>query len=187
MHWSLLSLGLFFLCMVEPVYAGEAGGWRHTYDLVMRWINFGILMFIIFKFAGPHLMNFLQSQKTDIEARIERIQKEKDEIIGKVNAAKDSLAASKVRFDDIKSRIIEDGEHKKQEMVREAEEQSRFIMQSALHRIDYLIHRAQEKLRIELLDMSIQRAMERLPFEITPEDNQKLVEKFLKSLAVSIK
>lgn len=184
---GLLLAGFFFLCMADTVWAAEpAAQWRPVYDLVMRWINFGILAFIVVRYGGPPLVNFLRNQKADIQKKIERVHKQKDEMAVMLDQARASLRESASRFDEIKARIIDLGEHTKQEIIEESKSQSRLMLESARHRIDYQIHLAHEKLRLELLDMAMASALEKLPNEITAEDNQKLVDKYL-ATAVAIK
>jgi F0F1-type ATP synthase membrane subunit b/b' len=127
------------------------------------------------RYGGPPLVNFLRNQKADIQKKIEQAQKQKDEMAAMLDQAKVSLQESASRLEDIKARIIEQGEHKKQEIIEESRAQSRLMLESARHRIDYQIHLAHEKLRLE-----------QLPNEITAEDNQKLVDKYL-ATAVAIK
>lgn len=187
LRWCLLAAGIFFLCMIGPAWAGESTSqWRPVYDLVMRWINFGILAFILIRYGGPPLVNFLRNQKTDIEKKIDQVQKQNEEMAGMVRKAQQELQESASRLDEIKARIIEMGEHQKQEIIEESKSQSRLMLESARHRIDYQIHQAHEKLRLELLDMAMAAALEKLPGEITPEDDRKIIDKYL-ATAVAIK
>lgn len=184
---GLLAAGIFFLFMVDPVWAGESTSqWRPVYDLVMRWINFGILAFVVVRYGGPPLVNFLRNQKADIEKKIDQAQKQNEEMAGMVRKAQQELQKSASRLDEIKARIIEMGEHQKQEIIEESKSQSRLMLESARRRIDYQIHQAHEKLRLELLDMAMAAALEKLPGEITPEDDRKIIVKYL-ATAVAIK
>ncbi len=177
--WLLWS-AILVLCLVDPAWAGEASSqWRPAYDLVMRWINFGILAFVIVRYGGPPLISFLRNQKTDIQKKIDQVQQAKEEMTAKVRKAQAALQESASRLDEIKARIIEMGEHKKQEIIGESKSQSRLMIESARHRIDYQIHQASEKLRMELLDMAMSAALEKLPDEITDEDNQNFIDKYL--------
>ncbi len=187
LRWCLFAAGIFFLCMIGPAWAGESTSqWRSVYDLVMRWINFGILAFLLIRYGGPPLVNFLRNQKADIEKKIDQVQKQNAEMTGMVRKARQELQESASRLDEIKARIIEMGEHQKQEIIEEAKSQSRLMLEGARHRIDYQIHHAHEKLRLELLDMAMSAALERLPGEITPEDDRKIIDKYL-ATAVAIK
>jgi F-type H+-transporting ATPase subunit b len=176
----LIGSAILVLCWVVPSWAGESPAqWRPVYDLVMRWINFGILAFVVVRYGGPPLVNFLRNQKTEIQSKIDQVQQARDEMTARVQEAQVAMRESATRLDEIKARIIEMGEHKKQEIIEESKSQSRLMMESARHRIDYQIHQAAEKLRIELLDMAISMALEKLPHEITDNDNQKFIENYL--------
>ncbi len=176
----LFFLGLFFLFLAGPAWAEDGvREWRPIYDLAMRWINFGIFIYFLVKVAWPPLVNFLSSQKSEIQAKIEGAQKEKDEMLAKVQDAKDSLEKSGPRLEEIKSRIVEQGERRKQEIIDEANEHSRLMMKNARQRIDNQILHARNQMMDELLDMAMEKAMERLPREITEEDNDRLIQAYL--------
>ena len=177
---TMLVLGLFLLVAAAPAWAGDGGReWRPIYDLVMRWINFGILVFFLVKVVGPLLVNFLNSQKTDIQSRVERAQSEKDNMLQKVQEAKDSLENSGPRLEEIRNRIVDQGERHKQETIEKALTQSQLMMKNARQRIDNQINQARKRLMNEMMDMAMEKAIERLPAEITPEDDNRLIRKFL--------
>jgi len=184
--WSaLVSGGILLFFSVVPAWAGDGTReWRPIYDVIMRWINFGILAYFLVKVVGPILVNFLSDQQADIRSKIEKTQKEKDDIIAKLKEAKESLENSGPRLEEIRSRIVEQGEIRKREIIEDANEQSRLMMKNARLRIDNMIGQARQKLVVELLDMAMEKAVERLPGEITEEDNQRLVEKYLDAAAV---
>lgn len=176
----LVSTCIVFLLAVAPAWAEDgAREWRPIYDVIMRWINFGILVYFLVKVVGPILMNFLSDQQADIRSRIDKAQKEKDEILAKLQDAKDSLENSGPRLEEIRRRIVDQGEVRKREIIEDANEQSRLMMKNARQRIDNQIIQARQKLVNELLDMAMEKALERLPREITEEDNNRLIEKYL--------
>jgi F-type H+-transporting ATPase subunit b len=181
---GVLVFSVFFMCMVEPAWAEEgAREWRPIYDLAMRWINFGILVFFLVKFAGPLLVKVLKDQKSEIQQNMERIQQEKDQLLAKLQEAKYTLENSGERLEEIKNRIIEQGERRKQEIIQSANEQSEMMLKNAQLRIGNLINRARRKMMIDLLDMAMEKAIERLPGEITGEDDNRLIKKYLEAAA----
>lgn len=182
---GLVSGGILLLFSVAPAWAEDGSReWRPIYDVIMRWINFGILAYFLVKVVGPVLMNFLSDQQSDIRLKIDKTQKEKDNIVAKLQDAKESLENSGPRLEEIRRRILDQGETRKQEIIRDADEQSRLMMKNARQRIDNMIGQARKKLVNELLDMAMEKAMERLPGEITEEDNERLVERYLKAATV---
>ncbi len=174
---SLVSAGIFFLILLQPAWAEDgARQWRPIYDVIMRWINFGIMAAFLIKVVGPILSKFFSGQQADIQSRITQVTRQKEAIDAKVQEARESLDSSGTRLEEIKSRIIERGEQRKQEIIDKAIEQSRLMMKHAKDRIDNQIIKARQNLKNEMVDMAIDKAIERLPAVITEEDNHRLAE-----------
>lgn len=179
----LLTFGTLCFWLVGPAGAGaaETGDWRPTYDLVMRWLNFLILVFVIVKFGKKPLIDFLKGQQEEIGTQIERIEKEKAEISAATDTARQQLEASARRLSELKQRIIDRGEKRKIEIIAEARQEGRHIMESARRKVAGTILQAQNKVRQEMIDQAVNIALERLPAEMTPQDNEALFERFLVS------
>jgi len=162
--------------------AGEdSDNWRPIYDLVMRWINFGILAFVLIKFGGPPLKDFLQGRKEELAREIKKVEDEKEKLEGRIKEALKTLAESDSRFVELKARIIEQGEKGKQKIIEKAQTQSRIMMEGAKQKIDSQIKQAKNMLRAEMVDSAIALAFERLPEVITDEDSLRFVDSYLNS------
>ena len=85
--------------------ADEAGGFRATYDLVMKWVNFGILVVLFLKFGKKPLMEFLRGRKSEIAQEIGKIEAEREKVAETLLEAKRALEASEQRLDEIRRRI----------------------------------------------------------------------------------
>ena len=72
---------------------------------------------------------------------------------------------------------------KKNQIIEEAQIESRLIMEEAKRRIDNRIIQAKNILKAELVDTAINSAIKKLPNEITAEDDQKLIQTFLNGIA----
>lgn len=176
---SLVTAGIFFLILLQPAWAEDgARQWRPIYDVIMRWINFGIMAAFLVKVVGPILVKFLSAQQKDIQSQIVKVTEQKEAVEVKVQDAKKSLDDSGKRLEEIKSRIIERGEKHKQEIIDKAIEQSQLMMKHAKDRIDNQIIRARQSIKNEMVDMAIEKAMEQLPALITEEDNRRLVDQY---------
>ncbi len=172
---ALIIGGLAF-----PAWAAEdTGNWRGTYDLIMMWVNFGILAFIIVKFGRKPLMDFLYSQRAQVAEEIGRLEEEKSRMTDKINKTFKILDESDAHFEKIKERIVEEGEKRKQEIIDEANEQSRMIIEMSKQKVGNKIYRARENFRAELVDLAMELAMKRIPGEITQEDNERLIEEYI--------
>ncbi|CAD7848737.1 MAG: hypothetical protein [Olavius algarvensis Delta 4 endosymbiont] len=179
----LLTFATLCFWLLGPAVSGAAdsAAWRPTYDLVMRWLNFLILVFIIVKFGRQPLLNFLKGKQEEIGAQIDRIEKEKEELSAAADAARQQLEESAQRLEAIKQRIIERGEKRKREIITEARQEGRHIMESARRKVEGTILQAKNKVRKEMIDQAVNIALERLPAEITAQDNEQLFERFLVS------
>lgn len=170
---------------VTEAAAAEGGGsWRPTYDLIMRWVNFAILVFVIVKFARRPLKNFLSGKGEEISAQIRELDVEKNQLVERVRQAEKELEDSTSRLEEIKGRIVQLGERRKQEIIDEAHQESRIIMENAKRKIEGRLIRAQKSLRDEMIDSAAELALERLPGIITAEDNQKLLQRYMTEAAV---
>lgn len=174
------TIGLLFLGS-EALGSENAGNWRSMYDLVMRWLNFGIIVFLIVKFAREPLMNFLRGQKEALEQQIGTLEEDKDKAAGKVKETLKMLDDSTARFAKLKQRITEQGENKRQKIIEDAQNESSSMLEGAKQRIDSLIFQAKKDFRSELIDEAIVLAATRLPAEINDDDSQKLVDQYLAS------
>ena len=169
----------------EASAADNSGDWRPVFDLVMRWLNFGIIVFILVKYARTPIKDFLLSRREEVAREIEMVEEKKEEANKKIQDAARMLDESEVRFARVKERIIKEGETKKQKLIEDAQQESKILLESAMKKIDNQLLDAQKAFKSELVDTAISLAMKRLPDEITSEDNQNFTNQFLASASTN--
>jgi F-type H+-transporting ATPase subunit b len=179
----MVALLVVFSGVGEALAAEGSGGWRSTYDLVMRWVNFAILAFVIVKFARLPLKNFLSGKGQEISLQIRRLEDEKNQLVQRVRQAENELEDSTGRLLEIKERIVQSGERRKQEILAEAHQESQIIMENAKRKIEGRLLQAQSVLRAEMIDAAADLALEKLPGMVTAEDNQKLLQSYMAQAA----
>ncbi|MEX1330353.1 MAG: ATP synthase F0 subunit B [Desulfobacterales bacterium] len=165
----------------EASAANNSDDWRPTFDLVMRWLNFGIIVFILVKYARTPIKDFLLSRREEVAREIELVEGKKEAANKKIEDAVRMLDESEVRFARVKERIIQEGETKKQKLIEDAKQESKILIESTMKKIDNQLLDAQKAFKSELVDAAISLAMKRLPDEITTEDNQNFTNQFLAS------
>jgi F-type H+-transporting ATPase subunit b len=165
----------------EASAANNSDDWRPTFDLVMRWLNFGIIVFILVKYARTPIKDFLLSRREEVAREIELVEGKKEAANKKIEDAVRMLDESEVRFARVKERIIQEGETKKQKLIEDAKQESKILLESTMKKIDNQLLDAQKAFKSELVDAAISLAMKRLPDEITTEDNQNFTNQFLAS------
>jgi len=181
-------LGYVFLCVAGFVFylltfnafaADGSNAWRPTYDLIMRWVNFVILAFILVKFGKGPLLNMLGQRKKDLQKEISLAEKQKNGAKDKLQKIREQLDASSERFEEIKKRIIQQGENKKKEMIENAQKESRILIQEAKRRMDTQILSVQKAFQAEMVDEAMKIVFQKLPRYFSEKDNQKLIELYL--------
>ena len=182
--WPVLISCLSVLALAPEALAADSGGdWRTTYDLVMRWVNFIILAAVIVKFGRRPLMDFLTGRKGEVAYELRRLEEEKEALLEKVGEMRQKIEASESRYEQIKERIIAQGNNRKQAIIDDAQRESRILMETAKNHIENRLRTAKRTIRAEIIDMAVSRAMQELPAKVTAEDNRKLVEKLIETAA----
>ena len=171
------------LMLLMPDVAVAAGpSWRPTYDMVMKWVNFIILAAIIVKYAREPIKNFLKQQKADVVAEIDKLEIEKERIIEEIKSAHAHAEENKQRFNEMKERLIAQGEARKQQAVDQARQQGDIMIEEARKKMENRIFQAKNTLKMELADMAFEQALQRLPKLIEDKDNQRLLDLYMESL-----
>lgn len=185
LFWCCLCAVLIalFLCGPDALAAENTKNWRSTFDLVMRWVNFAIIVILLVKFAKTPLKNFLTDRKEQVERNIKVYEQQKEAVEGKIIETQKMLGDSMIRFEKIRKTIIEDGERKKQQIIEDAQRESKMLLEATQHKIEHRIREASNAIRAELIESAIALAETRLPAEITAADQQKLTDLFLASTA----
>ncbi len=177
--WLFVVLLSVFISCGNAFAMETATSWRPTYDLVMMWVNFLILVFLAFKFGKAPIMEFLKGRKLEISEEINQIEEDKNKITHKAKQALKKLDESDIHLAKLKEKILKQGEKKKHLIIKDAQQQCRFMMETAQRKIENHIKQAEAQFRDELIDEATERALEILPRKITPEDNQKMLNEYL--------
>jgi F-type H+-transporting ATPase subunit b len=180
-----LILGLAGVVLTADFAAAADGGWRPTYDLVMRWLNFLILVGVIVRYARQPVKTFLEGRTAEVRIEIDTLESQKAEAVSAVSALRQRLADSESRLEEMKARLLADGERRKQALLEQAGVESAMMLKDAEHKIEGLLFQAQRSLRAELVDGAIELAMTRLPAEIQAQDHQRFTADFFQAAGAS--
>ena len=162
--------------------AGADPGWRPTYDLVMRWVNFIILAGLLFHFGRRPVVNLLRNQAARYESEIHRLEGEKKAALERLASVRQMQAENEDRFVEMTQRIVAMGEDQRQAIIADARRESEVLIGEAHRRISFALRNARERVRAEMVDLAVDRALIRLPEEINATDNERRLSSFLKGL-----
>lgn len=174
--WLGTAVLLILSCWVANAWAATGFEFtREIYDLIMRWVNFIILAALIIKYGRRPIANFLQEQKEDVAANIQKFETQKQAVQEKLQQSQKQLTASEDRLELIKSRIIAEGEKRKEQLIADAQKESRMMIEMAKLRIAHQLREVHTHLKTELIDTAAQIAITKLPDILTAADQDKLL------------
>lgn len=176
-----LFVGFIMVALPAAVQAADAQ-WRPTYDVAMRWVNFIILVAVIVKYAREPIKDFLKLQKSDIVSELGELETEKARIISDIEAVKKKGAENRIHFQELKNRLIAQGETRQQQIVDQARQQSKIMLEASRRKMENRITQAKAGLKMELLDLAVDQAMAKLPSIMTAGDTQQLLDDYMSSL-----
>lgn len=182
--YRLFTLIACLLAMLPETALASSSDWRPTYDMAMMWVNFIILAAIIVKYARDPIKTFLKQQKKEVVSEMDQLEAEKNRVIGEIKAAKEQARTTQVRFEDMKARMVAQGEVRKKQIVDQARQQSAIMIEETRKKMETRILQAKDKLKIELADLAFEQATQKLPQLITDKDNQQLMDNFMQGLHI---
>ncbi|MFP4452279.1 MAG: hypothetical protein ACLFNW_11295 [Desulfobacterales bacterium] len=181
---KILSLSILVLLLTGAFALADdgSGGWRPVYDTIMLWVNFGILIYLLYRFGREPFKNFLNTQSAQISEEINKVENRKNEIRQKIDETRRQMEESSERYEQIKARIIEQGEKMRQSIIDDARKQAREMMEREKKNSQRRIKEARNRLIKEIADAAASRAEEILPREITQEDQSRMIEFYLENI-----
>jgi F-type H+-transporting ATPase subunit b len=185
-NWKKVAWWIFYLVLLvtstEALGAETSASWRPTYDLVMRWLNFGIMIILFFKYARKPLTAFLKGKSRQIEESIKRVEEEKEAIKTRIDEILNARKKGREHLHQIRDRFISQGELKKQKIIDDAKKESHLLLESAKQKIEFEITTARDRLQIEMVDQAIDQAIQKLPQLMTGQDTQNSLNVYLDGL-----
>lgn len=179
---TLLALGAS-LWFPPAALAADTSSWRSTYDVVMMWVNFGILLALLFKFLRPPLGRFLKSQQEAIQETLDRLENEKCRLKDEVQDLQARLAARKEKAEDWHARVMQRARLERREIIESGRQEAERRLAKAHQLIEARHRETCQTLRNEMVDTAIQIATREFSKHMTPAIEQTLTDHFLKSVA----
>ncbi len=181
---GILVLGIVFLHITGfPVLAEDGTqNWRPIYDTIMIWVNFAILIFLIYRYGRGPFQSFLSTQAKQVSGEIQKAEKQKDEILAAISQTQKKMQESSDRYDQIKTRIIEEGRRLRQQIIDDARSQGEQMIEREKNNATRRIAEGRKKVINELVDAATDMAQNRLPAELNNEDHSKMVEFYIRDI-----
>jgi F-type H+-transporting ATPase subunit b len=125
------------------------------------------------------LVDFFNGRSRQIQESIKEVEKEKEAIKKRVDELQMERKEGRKHLQQIRDRVISQGERKKQNIIDGAKKESHLLLESAKQKIGHEITSARDKLQAEMVDRSIELAMQKLPQLMNDQDAQNSLKVYL--------
>lgn len=170
---------------LQALAANGDTGWRSTYDVVMMWVNFAILVALLVKFLRKPLGRFLSSQRDAIKKTFDELEGEKKRIAEDIRTLRETVETRRQNAEDRHRRLLEQARQERQDIIAIARDEAQRRLTKARQNIDARHREAYHKLRNEIIDAAVAKVMTALPDHMTAELEQDLTDRFLSSITKS--
>jgi len=184
----LFSLGCFASASVLlSSFAFAAGGGADRsgdlLDLLYRFINFALLVIILFfVLRKVPIKEYFSSRIEGIKKELEDLKKQREAARRKAQELESKLKAFEGERKEILAQYRADGLAEKERILAEARDRAKQILEQAEMSIQYEMQSAKEKLKQDVVALAAQRAEEIIAREMTDKDQDRLVDEFIEKL-----
>ena len=179
----LVTVAITFWSPLQALAADPGSNWRPVYDTVMMWVNFIILVALLIKFLRQPLSNFLNKQRDAVQNTLDRLGAEKGQIEKDIQSLRATLENRKQKAEDMHRRIVAQGENERRDLIETARQEAERRLTKAHQLIEARHRDACQALRNEIVDTAIHLAMQEFAKHMTPDMEQTLTDRFLKTVA----
>lgn len=159
--------------------ASHGGEWK---EWAWKILNFAVLVFILVRFLGKPLREFLKKRTEAIEKTLKEA-KEARELAEKTLAAVEGRLKMKDKeIEEIFSRSQSAAEKERDLLVGQGEQMKEKILEQAKNNIDYELRLAKDSIKAEAAGIAVELAEKKLKERLSKEEQIRLVEESLKRM-----
>ncbi len=149
---------------------------------VFKFVNFGVLVFILIKFAGKPLKEYLASRHNKAKEKVD----EANRLYAEAESLKKEYETRLGRLDDeitaFKKQVAEETMNEKEKLLEEAKAFAARIQEQARLNYEQELKEVKDKIREEIARLAIERAEKLVMEKFTKNDSDKMVDEFIEKL-----
>ncbi len=182
---GLVTAAVVLCAAVAFASGGEEGGHNKMLDLLYRVINFGVVGFLVYKFAGKRVAEFLTGRSKQIETDLNDLDERREDAQKRLLEVEASIA----NLETEKAKILADakaqGEALKAAIIQKAETQAVQIKAQAEIAAVQEAKLAIDMIREELADKIVEAAEDMVKKQLKKKDHEDLVNEYLKKVVLN--
>lgn len=174
----IFSLSIFSIAFASYAFgSGEEAEhapslWK---DYMWKIINFGILVFILFKFGKKPIQNFLQKRTELIEKTLNEAKEAKEAALKALHEVEERLKTKDAEIEAILSAARKSGEYERDRIIEESSKLKEKILEQAKTNIDFELKHAKEVIKAEAVELAMELAEKKLKDKLTKDEQEKLL------------
>ncbi|MEW6163200.1 MAG: F0F1 ATP synthase subunit B [Nitrospirota bacterium] len=188
-HFSLLtshfSLIFVFASVALGVTGEEAAHTPLWKDYLWKIINFGILVFILYKFGKKPLQSFLRQRTELIDKTLKEAKEAKAAAEKALREVEEKLKTKDAEIEKILSASRQMGETEHESLIEEGNKLREKILEQAKVNIDYELKHAREAIKAEAVEIALELAEKKLKERLKKEEQDKLLEESIAKIGGS--
>jgi F-type H+-transporting ATPase subunit b len=178
----VLILCILSFVFVINAFASEEGGAAHTSifkEYMWQIINFGILVFILFKYGRKPIQSFLKQRTELIEKTLKEAKEAKEAAEKALLKVEERLKTKDKEIEEILSASKRSGEEVRENLMQQSDRLRERILEQARVNIEYELKSAKEAIKAEAVEIAMGLAETKIKEKLTKEKQQKLLEESL--------
>jgi F-type H+-transporting ATPase subunit b len=153
-----------------------------VWDLLARFINFGILAVAIVFLARKPVKNFFSNRSEKIKKEFEELELRRQQAQVQLEEIGKKLAQMEQEREKIIAQFIKEGEAEKERIIESARVLSARIEEQARLTIKQEIQQARQALKYEAAELAVQMAEDLIKRNVKPEDEERLIKHYIEKV-----
>lgn len=171
---------IFTLVYVSLAFgAEEAGHGAEWKEWLWKILNFAILVFILVKFLGKPLKNFLKQRTELIEKTLKEAREAKELAAKALAEVEERLKSKDKEIQDIISISERSARVEYDQLIKQGEEMKEKVIAQAKSNIDYELKAAIDTIKAEAVEIAMELAEKKIKERLSETEQMRLIEESL--------
>src|SRR5262245_47214579 len=189
---KLLHLTLLAVLLAGPALFGQQAEGEHASEtaqehaegplsVVFKWVNLAVLLGVLGYVLKKPAKEFFDSRKADIATGLERAARAQQESAERMNEIEQRLGQLSKEIASLRVSAEEDAQTEKKKIVTEAQREVDRVLEQSRQEMERIAHGIERDIKESVADAVIERASQKLQTRMTPNDQKRVVVRFIKN------
>lgn len=154
-----------------------------NYTMIMQWLNFGILLLLLYGFFWDPLVQFLDERRDEVRGRLKNAEEKEEKSEELLEQRREQLREVKRERADIIDQGKQEAQREKERIRNEARDDAERMREEARERVNEEVRRARAGLRDEVASLASDVAEKILERELSRDDHDRILDEMLDNMS----